>query len=408
MNSTLVGILSVLACIYFCIGYRQLDGKHIGFPVYIYFAMFPHKLRAFSIFSADDLILKAILILDLLLFVLKNRKVRINIHEISILLAICAVDTAAFIGAREVDQSLLITGFVNILFMFVFSFSFRNHVRTEEGINTALRIILHNGAILSVGAIIEAVFYGVERAELGMSNPNYLGYYLAIAFCIFYHHTHRFRLKDFCYSALTIAGILCTGSYSILFCIPAYILINFMYSATLVGNKPLLSRTIVSSLILLAVGVIWMSTSERMIAIPIVQRILDDKDVSRLYIWSEALEDFLNHPVFGVGYNTWRSRYGIGYVTHNDALRLVAETGLVGVSAFLAYWFFLSKTIAKSKTENQPFYISIMLTIVMFSCFHNNMNSLMFWVILSLPLYDPIIFTKPKRFGDRWNAEDTR
>lgn len=401
----MVGILSVFALLFFCVGYKRFNGAEIGFPIYIYFAMFPHKLRAFSVFSADDMILKVVLLADLVFLVLRKRKVKYNIHELLFLLVVAMVDIVAYIGERAIDQSLLVTGFVNILFMFVFSFAFLNRVKTEKGMETVFGIIQKNGAMLSVGAIFELIIYNADRAELGLSNPNYLGYYLAIAFCVFFYNNQKFRIKHISYGALLVTGIICTGSYSILFCLPVYILLKYVYGSTKAAARSLISKVLAVAFVFLAALIIWMSTSEGMLSIPFVQSILDDKDTGRLYIWEEALRSFRENPILGVGYNTWRSQYGIGYVTHNDFLRLLAETGLVGISTFLVYWFSLAGKIARSRSENQPFYMSIFLTVVMFSSFHNNVNSLMFWLVLSLPLYDDLVFAKKKKAVESKNME---
>lgn len=392
-TNVLVGYLSVFSCLLFCVLYKKLDGEKIGFPIYIYFAMFPHKLRALSFFSADDTILKIILLVDIFLILASARKsVKYNLYEIIFFVAVLIADFIAW-GKNPYffGSDLAITGIINIAFLFVFSFGFRNRVVDRSGMTVIFNVLMINGALLSFGALVEHYGLSIKRAELGMGNPNYLAFYLSVAFCLFFYRMRRWSIITMLYGALLVVGVLCTGSYSILLCFPIFVLLKLFYRILSNKKTPALSKGISFGLLLTALAIIVMASSEKMLSIPVIKSVLDDKDTSRLYVWQEAIEDVKSNFFNGVGYNYWRSRYGVGYVTHNDFLRILVETGIVGFGALLIYWWNITSKICKSKVRNQPMYMSLLLVLVIFSCFHNNINSLLFWIVLSLPLYDDII-----------------
>lgn len=76
--------------------------------------------------------------------------------------------------------------------------------------------------------------------------------------------------------------------------------------------------------------------------------------VSRLYQWGEAISIIRDFPVFGAGLNSYTMiipKYSIsnvtGCYTHNCFLQLAAETGLLGLWAFLwIFWRFLKQGLA--------------------------------------------------------------
>ena len=75
-------------------------------------------------------------------------------------------------------------------------------------------------------------------------------------------------------------------------------------------------------------------------------------------------------------------------MTHNDLLTIIAELGLIGVSFllifFLRLYLELKKLLLHSRSD---YYLSIALigSSLVFSFFHNNMTSFMFWFVLIIP-----------------------
>lgn len=390
-SNTLVGILSTIACIYFITTYTKRHGNEIGFYVYIYFAMFPHKLSAISYLFFDDIALKAFLVFDFIILIWQGRRIRVNWNDIAILFSILLVDIIAWYKSLYFENSLIITGITNIFFIVFFIILFRNRVKTVQGMNVIWGILLDNAAFLSIGAIIEALLGLASRSELGLGNPNYLAFYIAFASCILIYKTQKVKINTLIRAILYFLGILCTGSTSILICLPAFLLLKLVYSIVGDHASKLITQIICIASTACIFLIIGLTLSPAVIENELMQKILIGKDLERISIWKNAIEVWKSNAIFGTGYNCWRTSFGIGYVTHNDFLRIFVETGIFGVAIFSVYWVTSLKQIIESKRVNHPFFLSLIILTVMFSSFHNNINSLMFWLVLSIPWYDNVV-----------------
>jgi O-antigen ligase len=69
---------------------------------------------------------------------------------------------------------------------------------------------------------------------------------------------------------------------------------------------------------------------------------LDTSAQDRVALWDDAMNMFRQNPVLGVGYDTyqWQHRVGIYTDTHNYFLKVLVETGVLGLMFFL---FILAK-----------------------------------------------------------------
>ncbi|MEL0008724.1 MAG: O-antigen ligase family protein [Flammeovirgaceae bacterium] len=77
---------------------------------------------------------------------------------------------------------------------------------------------------------------------------------------------------------------------------------------------------------------------------------------NRLRYYSQALNQFKNTPILGIGIGNWKIKsldldkenifsYIVPYSVHNDFLEILAETGLFGFIPFVLFFFFIFKTI---------------------------------------------------------------
>ena len=389
-NNVLVGGISIFALVFFCLFYRKNSG--ISFFTYIYFAMFPHKLHAFSFFAYDDLILKLLLFIGFIILLKSSKKIIIKWDFFFLVIAIGFVDIIAMFTSQYFNNSLALTGFMNILFMFFFLMLLSNEIKSLNAIETLFKIIIINSIFLSLGAIVESKLNFSVRSELGLGNPNYLAFYIAVAFIIIlYFEKEKLFFRIIC-SVLYVFGIVFTGSTSVLFCVTLSIFFKFL---SLLINKGSVIRSITFILSIfitaLIVIIIVLSFSSNLLDNSFVSSVLIGKDLERLDIWRDAVSTWkssMKTVFFGVGYNCWRSSGVMGYVTHNDFLRLMAETGGLGLICFSFIWFGSIKMILQAKTKNMVFYISLLLLTVFFSSFHNNINSLLFWLVLFIPFFD--------------------
>jgi O-antigen ligase len=130
-------------------------------------------------------------------------------------------------------------------------------------------------------------------------------------------------------------------------------------------------------------------------------------NVERLYLWRVARDMIEANPVAGIGYRQWRStvsRYSARYASewkftdasffhaHNAYLHVAAETGLVGLALFLAFWlsllFFLFR--ASSSATDGSFARAVTLGAVFAivnlfigGFFENNFGTLLIALLIS-------------------------
>lgn len=72
---------------------------------------------------------------------------------------------------------------------------------------------------------------------------------------------------------------------------------------------------------------------------------LESSAADRLSLWDDAVELFHEDPVLGTGFNTYEYLHRIGPYTdtHNYYLKVLVETGIVGL---ILFWWVLGKGIA--------------------------------------------------------------
>jgi O-antigen ligase len=95
----------------------------------------------------------------------------------------------------------------------------------------------------------------------------------------------------------------------------------------------------------------------------------DNSTATRLSLWENAVQIFEQNVVVGSGFNTYaylhlnkRTDGGVGYYedTHNFYIKVLAETGILGVLVFMALLFkTLSVGLRLCRKATDPFYQSL-------------------------------------------------
>jgi O-antigen ligase len=141
-------------------------------------------------------------------------------------------------------------------------------------------------------------------------------------------------------------------------------------------------------LLLIVFGVLWTS----LVPNAVVMRVemtndggeLDHSSETRLNLWEDAIEVFSSNPITGAGYETYAymGRVGTYRDTHNIYIKILVETGFIGLVLFL--WL-LGKTFLTGfrlfRCASDPFLASLGL-------------GLSAWVVCS---------ATANFFGDRWS-----
>ena len=264
---------------------------------------------------------------------------------------------------------------------------------SNDKLEELFKLIVAITILLAVFIVVEVLQIGWGRSWLFYSNPNYLGYALlpGLVLVIFSKQNYKQLIVP-----LIIFSIFATGSraaeLSVVFIVLLFIFFNIKQL-----NKSYLA---VSLLIVISTLILFFDK--------IVTN--QDSNGTRGVLAKISLNVFNEHPINGMGYGQFRksfSRYvdedirKIGNLeiekalaenaekmTHNDFLTIVAELGLIGL-VFVIFLFYklygeLKKLLLHSR-NNYFLSIGLIGSSLIFSLFHNNLTSFVFWFILFVP-----------------------
>ena|SRR6185312_12872930 len=140
---------------------------------------------------------------------------------------------------------------------------------------------------------------------------------------------------------LGYAGVFASGIYCVLFALS-----RGGYAACLIG---LLYLGIVRSRFLLMTVLGFLLIWQSLVPVAVRERIsmttddqgtgtMDHSAAARVSLWEEAMQVFRADPIFGTGFNTYAYESHVGGYgdTHNVFVKVLVETGLVGLALFLA------------------------------------------------------------------------
>ena len=267
---------------------------------------------------------------------------------------------------------------------------------SNDKLEELFKLIVAITILLAVFIVVEVLQIGWGRSWLFYSNPNYLGYALlpGLVLVIFSKQNYKQLIVP-----LIIFSIFATGSRAAELS-AVFIVLLFVFFNIKQLNKAYLA---VSLLIVISTSILFFD------------KIVTNQDFNgtRGVLAKISLNVFNEHPINGMGYGQFRksfSRYvdedirKIGNIeiekalaentenaekmTHNDFLTIVAELGLIGL-VFVIFLFYklygeLKKLLLHSR-NNYFLSISLIGSSLIFSLFHNNLTSFVFWFILFVP-----------------------
>ncbi len=230
----------------------------------------------------------------------------------------------------------------NYVVMFLLMFLTASAIRTKRQIQVLLAVMF-----LSV-FLLDKYFLGTVQGR-DFSQFSYdsrfagaMGYAGVNGFAAFQAQISTFLLAF----ALTLPGLLVKTGTSFLLGMNVLCLIYALsrggYAAFLLGCLFLgLVRNRMVLVLLAAFLVSW----QALVPVAVKERIfmttgedgMDHSAASRLGLWEEAMKTFDGDPVFGTGFNTYAYQENYeGYQdTHNMYVKVLVETGVVGISIFL-------------------------------------------------------------------------
>jgi len=246
-----------------------------------------------------------------------------------------------------------------------------NLVRTEQrfkGFLLVYTLLIGWVAMSSLIAFSQGIVYhgteAVERVEATNSfggNPNSLGTTMVVSMplvmLLLTKKSGIGRLISVCVIVLSVATIIFTGSRT------AFLALIFLIMiAPLLRKKGLLYVPVA----ILLVTMVWVATpqayKERYLSVE--ARAKDDSYQLRLITWSAGWQMFKDRPITGIGMGEFGTANGVKYWpdrshphwynAHSLYLQTIAELGIVGAIAFLAFLFQLFKLNGQQQRRLEP------------------------------------------------------
>ena len=291
---------------------------------------------------------------------------------------------------------------------------------SQEKLNELYRLIVGLTVILAFLVFVEVLQYGWSRVALFYSNPNYLGYAMLPGLVISVFVSLKYRWLS---AVLILFAIFATGSNS------AEIGAVFALFLLIIKNVKRINK--VHIIIGIILSVLLISNFDRIVL---------NKDINstRIALSKLAINAFQENPVNGIGYGQFRTSF-INYIddsikninnheinyailsyqeelsdnylqsmgivrnmekmTHSDLMTIVSELGLFGI--LFIFWvfyqlYFVLKRIKLDHSKEYFLSIGLLGASLMFSLFHNNLTSFVFWFVLLLPFIINRNINKPE------------
>ena len=357
---------------------------------------------------------RAIGIICILIFLTQVVKKRINVFQdstsrtLSLFFLILLI---SYIG-NDIYFSHYIHYLRNFVFVACIALFLYYQLDDNAKINELFKLIGLSSVLLSLFVLIEMISQGWgNRITLFYSNSNYLAVALLPGFTVLI--LSKIRKFEFL-SLIPLLSIFASGSRATELA-TVFVLILFILENFKIFNKKYL---VISLLITISTFVIFFDK------IVIKTHI----DGTRIALSRIVLNMYQESPINGIGYGQFRTKYykyvdeeilalnnteindgfksfdtsisdeslnfkgierNLEKMTHSDLFTVIAELGSIGIIflIFLFYkiYFELKKLLFHSKKN---FFTSIGLigSSLIFSLFHNNMTSFIFWFVLFIPI----------------------
>ena len=408
INNTIVGLI-FLSYLFFATNYTNL-----GLDL------------SFNIFRLLHRIIGIVSILMFFMYVLKNR---VNIlHEWvpKILILYMLVLIFSFLG-NDIYLEHYIHYMRNFVFISLIVLFLYYKVDSQDKLYELFKLISLATLLLSLFVLIEMSGKGwvsdgesrLLRVSLFYSNPNYLAVALLPGFTLLIFSQKKYNQI---LSSIVLVSIFATGSKAAELSV-VFVLLLFIFK-----NFKNFNKIYLSIIILAVISVVILFFNKIVIN--------DSYNNTRFIMAKIVINIFHEHPINGIGYGQFRTKFYHyidqdimlmkddemkvalfannpnspllgnifkGYkesdkqhiinshkekMTHNDLLTVIGELGLLGLAFlfFLLYKLYLElKKLLLHSRNNYFLSIGLIGGSLIFSLFHNNLTSFVFWFILFVP-----------------------
>lgn len=204
------------------------------------------------------------------------------------------------------------------------------------------------GAYVAVGSALSnylsgEAFYGhYDRFSSGDTNPDGFAFLLALGLPAAWYlasskTTSRaqrvLRFANFSYVPAAFLGIALSGTRTALIATIPAMAFGLSSLVRLERAARLAVVLLLTSTLLLLLSQVQTLTSFQRFG-TVVSELTEGDLNNRTKNWMEGLATFSEHPLLGIGSNTYRSQNSLGKVAHNSYLSVLVELGLIGLAVF--------------------------------------------------------------------------
>lgn len=219
---------------------------------------------------------------------------------------------------------------------------------TQANLVAGLQVYIF-GTFVAIGSAIYNFLFGnpyytnYQRFSAGGTNPDGFGFIIALGVPIAWYlatskNTTRssglLKLVNYAYIPAALMGLALSGTRTAMIAtIPGMIFGLISLARIRIGVR-ITILLFLSVVILMLLPVIQpLKSFERLgtTTDALAQGNLNERTI----IWREGLETFVEHPIFGVGSNMFRSVNSLGKVAHNTFISVLVELGLIGLAMFV-------------------------------------------------------------------------
>ena len=278
-------------------------------------------------------------------------------------------------------------GIFRVLRCVLMSFSAIYLVDNEEKFKKIFYIFALSALLIAADALVQGIF-GIEflrsrsmtpylgqheRVTGPFSHANDLAAYLSMVIFLFLGMIFRewrsrtWKESVFFLSGLTALGICFLWTYSR----GAWVAAGIACVLLAVLQR---SRVMIFAILVTAVGLFFLSPAPLRTRIASFGDISDGTMKERRFLWTEALEMTAERPWLGYGINTYskvephfksKEHYTNNQYAHNGYLQIAAETGWVGLVAFLAVMAAFFMAVFKAPWRHSDFLSAATLSLAL-------------------------------------------
>ncbi len=265
------------------------------------------------------------------------------------------------------------------------------------------RLLSFINRLVFVVAIFTIIAFAFERVriELTTNNTNYLAYFLGIGFSIalFLPESKKSKIIP----PVIGLAILCTSSRIVVISSVIIILIYILSRK----RKRVLNLLLIALALITTVGFVDISKYFDQSRYANINQ--DASTVERIEIIQTSKKIIAENPVNGIGYSQFQYEF-LHYVsknteylanaeeivTHNDFIRVIDELGLPALVFFLYMIITQFVILWKLPAVLRLLLVGVFISNISYSTSHNNLNSFVFWFLLTLPGMVSYLISKEK------------